>query len=606
MQKTARERMGQVLDWSSRHILYPQGTTLRTLALSERDPRAYWNYLRLSQAANVALAPAGRRRPVRPVKPRRELADWSVSLGAAGTAPSMFPAKFSFDVNAAPDCTNDYVVYAINTTPSATQANIAAFNNLYSGSAGGTGICGAGSATPYWAYQVSNVALPTSPILSLDGTKVAFVDGANPAVFHVLTWTASQGTVSAPATPTQIVDVTLTGATTDSLSPPFMDYYGDAAYVGSDNGRVFKITGVFKGTPALAGSPWPRKAFLGTPGILTGPVIDFSTGEIFVGSSDGNLYGFTKGGAEFFPLTIGSGGTFGGIVDGPIVDAVNGLIYVGTGEDSTVSNAVIAQVSSASFSVLQTTPIGNHGVVSIHAGAFNNAYFNSSTNGLPITIGTSPVGAREAGTTVTITTTTAHGFVVGENVTVAGVGVAGYNGTWTVVSVPTTTTFTYTDTTSGLANSGGGLVASGSTEWFFYACGVASGGTTNPVLYRVGFNASRTMNATADGTTVSLSANNGEACSPLTEFYNSVDRLFLGLLTSAQVEFFDISTSLTPALGGTGGVAPVAEPGGTSGIIVDNVSMANQASSIYFSTLATSASCGTNFCAVKLTQGGLQ
>ena len=58
--------------------------------------------------------------------------------------------------------------------------------------------------------------------------------------------------------------------------------------------------------------------------------------------------------------------------------------------------------------------------------------------------------------------------------------------------------------------------------------------------------------------------------------------------------------------------SPVTEPsanGGTSGIVVDNISSAAQAASIYFTTLAagTNANCGTgNFCAVKLTQSGLQ
>jgi len=38
--KLAALRMGQVVDWSNRHVLYPQGASLRALALSERDPRA--------------------------------------------------------------------------------------------------------------------------------------------------------------------------------------------------------------------------------------------------------------------------------------------------------------------------------------------------------------------------------------------------------------------------------------------------------------------------------------------------------------------------------------------------------------------------------------
>ena len=83
-----------------------------------------------------------------------------------------------------------------------------------------------------------------------------------------------------------------------------------------------------------------------------------------------------------------------------------------------------------------------------------------------------------------------------------------------------------------------------------------------------------------------------------------MDRLFLSLRTTAVVEFFDVSSSSTPVLGGMGGVLPVTEAGGTTGIIIDNLNSASEASSIYFATLGN-ASCGAR-CAVKLTQGGLQ
>jgi CxxC motif-containing protein (DUF1111 family) len=65
-------------------------------------------------------------------------------------------------------------------------------------------------------------------------------------------------------------------------------------------------------------------------------------------------------------------------------------------------------------------------------------------------------GATESGTTVTITTTANHGFKAGQQVAVQNVPVSGYNGTFTIVKIPSSTTFTYTATTSGLAPSGGG------------------------------------------------------------------------------------------------------------------------------------------------------
>lgn len=51
--------------------------------------------------------------------------------------------------------------------------------------------------------------------------------------------------------------------------------------------------------------------------------------------------------------------------------------------------------------------------------------------------------------TATITTSAAHNFAAGDTVVVAGLENTALNGTYTIASVPTTTTFTYTTTTSG-------------------------------------------------------------------------------------------------------------------------------------------------------------
>ncbi len=77
-----------------------------------------------------------------------------------------------------------------------------------------------------------------------------------------------------------------------------------------------------------------------------------------------------------------------------------------------------------------------------------------------MTIAASPTGATENGFLVTITTTSAHGLSAGQSVTIAGVAVTGYNGTFPVVAVPNTTQFTYIAGVSGLAGSGGGTSAS--------------------------------------------------------------------------------------------------------------------------------------------------
>ncbi|HEY6293523.1 MAG TPA: di-heme oxidoredictase family protein [Terriglobia bacterium] len=76
-----------------------------------------------------------------------------------------------------------------------------------------------------------------------------------------------------------------------------------------------------------------------------------------------------------------------------------------------------------------------------------------------MTVAASPTGATESGNTVTITTTEPHRFQVGQTAQLFKVGgllTGSYNGIFTILTVPTAVTFTYTDTVSGLAASGAG------------------------------------------------------------------------------------------------------------------------------------------------------
>ena len=88
----------------------------------------------------------------------------------------------------------------------------------------------------------------------------------------------------------------------------------------------------------------------------------------------------------------------------------------------------------------------------------SNAGFGTLPGCSVMNIAASPAGATESGTTVTITTTAPHLFKVGQMAQVEQVGVKGYNGIFQIVSIPTSTTFTYTNTVSGLSTSGGGAV----------------------------------------------------------------------------------------------------------------------------------------------------
>lgn len=82
----------------------------------------------------------------------------------------------------------------------------------------------------------------------------------------------------------------------------------------------------------------------------------------------------------------------------------------------------------------------------------------------------------ESGSTVTITTSIAHRFTSGQRVIVGPVtnntSLTGYEGVWTIASVPNSTSFTYTDTTTGLSpNSGNGDYAAVDNGGIFN-CGI--------------------------------------------------------------------------------------------------------------------------------------
>src|ERR1700730_10699099 len=133
--------------------------------------------------------------------------DWGMSLTAGATVGiGQFPAKFTFDVTATPDCVNDYV--AFNTShlgASGTAPNIVAFNKLYStqGSVGGQ--CAQNGPSVYWSYFTGGTTgagtAVTSVVLSLDGKKIAFVENVGTqAWLRILKWKAGENTGVAPTT----------------------------------------------------------------------------------------------------------------------------------------------------------------------------------------------------------------------------------------------------------------------------------------------------------------------------------------------------------------------------------------------------------------------
>ena len=78
------------------------------------------------------------------------------------------------------------------------------------------------------------------------------------------------------------------GTHLNTNSSPFPAYLQqDALYIGDDSGVLWKIAGVFNGTPALA-TGW-TSGFTDPAGasVLTGPIFDNGSSHIFVADSAG-------------------------------------------------------------------------------------------------------------------------------------------------------------------------------------------------------------------------------------------------------------------------------------------------------------------------------
>jgi hypothetical protein len=416
---------GLVDDWSSRHVIFSNPGTLQDAMMNGRreewerivnHPRYHMQQMRrgLQIAGQIAASTVGlprapevepidpnlsnerakRRRP--PFRSNPLHADWSVPLSATanrGVALGMGPAKYSLSIAGTPSC-SDYVVFPVNAAGTSTQANLVGLSNLY------TSTCAIDVPTVLFAYNIGSGTVQTSPVLSLDGTKVAFVETIqNGSRFHVLTLdqrgTSGCPNVSPcngtdynhPATPGTLnnaVDTTITlkplpnqGTTgvTITRSSPFIDYTNDTAYVGDDTGQLHKITGVFKGTPTEAGSPWP--VLVNQFQVDGSPVFDSNSQHIFV-ISLANLYCVTAAGAFCSPtasITLTDGGSTFSI---PVVDSTTGKVFV-SGEKG--GRTILTQATTALDTVISVDMGFGDAQLPLYRGAFDHAYFTSVGSG---------------------------------------------------------------------------------------------------------------------------------------------------------------------------------------------------------------------------------
>jgi hypothetical protein len=591
---TAPRHTGVPQDWSQHHIVFSRDALAQHPDVIYREPRVLHQAMQRWQGPNSDVfrgadplrASAGKLSQTR---------DWNVSLGKGRISINMFPAKFSFDPGAPPDCTNDYVLFGLATVgATGGTANLVAFNNLYAGNIP-PGLCGA-APTVLFAYNITTSGtgkIITSPILSEDGKKVAFVESnATFAVFHVLTWTAGQGTIAAAAAPT-MTSLTFSPLANSTTSSPWIDYFNDIVYLGNDKGSVYKITGVFKGTPTLAGAPWPVS--VGSNFHLTPPVLDVVRGKLMVGSANGTLYQIDTTSGVVSTLGVGKAGqTSPGILAAPIVDVTNGTTFVVSANDGT--SAVLVQVDTATMLRLSKARIGLGSTsgtpINLYQPAFSNDYFNSPSSGEIHLCGTgaadttpwqyafgftgnimnkTPSSSQQL-LTSTVARCSAWTEFFNPNVGPADT-ITATSVTSNVLTVTASNTFTVGET----------VYIQGTAESFLNGQAVIVASLIGPGPTHAGFTASFTASNYAN-------ASDTGTVSAGTDFF------FFGLNQDCTATGFVGGCVVARSSDST--LVTVAVDGGPTGIVIDNYSTAGQAASIYFSAARLNI-------AYKFTQNGL-
>lgn len=290
-----------VRDWSHRYVVYTNKSfRAATLTQLQRDPRLLAAWVQRNAIGALASANAPARQSWRRSTLKR---DWAVSLGnnvLTPGPPEVYPAMWGASFTET-SCTDDFVVFPIRASVAdSSQANIVAFNNLYDDC-----LEGPQEPTTMWAYYVGNGPVRTSPVLSLDGTEVAFVENRNQgasAWFHVLKWHRGQG-----GSPTNAVKPgenswvrSLRYADSGNRrSSPFVDYWNNIAFVGANDGVLYAIGPVF-GRSSDEPLQVLGSVLVNAKRYLTSPVMDPNTNHIFI--SDGStLYSY--------PVTFSSDGS---------------------------------------------------------------------------------------------------------------------------------------------------------------------------------------------------------------------------------------------------------------------------------------------------------
>ena len=404
-------------DWTHRHVFFShpgQEPDLKDLAAHERwekivsDPRFQIQAKAFQQKGHSISPPPPNGRQLKVTR------DWSETMvtaatGSAAVDIAKYPAKYSFSTTTAycdSASTPDFVVYPTGNAGSATAPSIIAYDNLYKTT------CSGAVPLVYWQYNLGGGIVPSSPVLSLDGTQVAFIvtnAADTSANLGLLKWSESSTLTTLTAvsaanyrtcTAPCYTSIALSGGKLASGSSTYYDYISDSIYVGDDSGNLHKFASVFLGaTPAEITSGWPVKVDP-NGNALPSPIYDPVDQQVVIGDTSGYVYRVpAAGGSSIASAKVSSACGFHAP---PIADVTAGTVYFGISDWTTsaspgtcVSSAVggpgllqysLTFAAGASFLSMAYTGEGTANNTSnypIILGAFDNVYFNSSNEVKP-------------------------------------------------------------------------------------------------------------------------------------------------------------------------------------------------------------------------------
>ncbi len=384
-----------VRDWSHRYVVYTNASfRAATLGQLQRDPRLLAAWAQRNLVGALASASAPSRQPWRRTPTMKR--DWAVSLGnnvdtSTPLPLEQFPAMWGADITN-PNCSGDFVVFGIRADSSTGQANIVAFNNLYTG-------CSGTVPSVMWAYYIGDTdttpdVIRTSPVLSLNGQEVAFVEnrdrGGGGSYFHVLKWVPGQGTIGNPATPgnggSWVRSVRYSAGDGNRRSSPFVDYWHNVAFVGANNGVLYAIGPVFGQSSQTALSVLGSVTVKSAGAYLTSPVMDPGQNRLFI--SDGTtLYSYTvtySNGSVNFSLSgsLQISTDTEAVQDSALVDIDRQRVFWfarQTGSGGLTGARVIE--TDYGLGNVQSAQIGEDSTTVIRSGAFDDAHYSNSQAG---------------------------------------------------------------------------------------------------------------------------------------------------------------------------------------------------------------------------------